>query len=351
MGDDAAGGVGRALDEGEVITAGAVRALDKVPGQDSLVDDVELGETVVGPVENGRDVENVRARGEGGVRFNVTGHTVDDVSHGLARVGPVGVVVDDGAHVDGTVVANGEDTLVPVDVAREVGIDTVLEEELLESSAHAVLVARNLRRVHGTVAHGDNPGGLLAVNLGKVILEPLVLFVRLLDVNVASDGAKGARVGREGLVGGDLGLTLLEVLGKGSLGGVGVVSLTVEGDEVSKTIVEGVPEVGDTLGLGTRHTETVLVSSVVALGRRAAEVVELGGGGAVGLVEVEVGGEGVLGVVKLGASSLVVTGKNHVGDLGGDVGHPLLPEIPVGLVDDAHITTTGTTLASNLASR
>jgi hypothetical protein len=38
------------------------------------------------------------------------------VSHGFAGVGTVGVVVDNGCSVDGTVVAEREETLVPVDV-------------------------------------------------------------------------------------------------------------------------------------------------------------------------------------------------------------------------------------------
>ena len=45
----------------------------------------------------------------------------------------------------------------------------------------------------------------------------------------------------------------------------------------------------------------------------------------------------------------MVSGQNHVGDLLGDVAHPLLPQIPVGLVDDAHVTTLGTTLVGDLA--
>jgi hypothetical protein len=50
------------------------------------------------------------------VALEVAGGTVDEVSHGLAGVGAVGVVVDDGASVDGAIGAEREETLVPVDV-------------------------------------------------------------------------------------------------------------------------------------------------------------------------------------------------------------------------------------------
>lgn len=47
----------------------------------------------------------------------------------------------------------------------------------------------------------------------------------------------------------------------------------------------------------------------------------------------------------------MVTGQNHVRNLLGNATHPLLPQIPVGLVDNTHITTLGTTLVGDLASR
>ena len=47
----------------------------------------------------------------------------------------------------------------------------------------------------------------------------------------------------------------------------------------------------------------------------------------------------------------MVTGQDHVGDLGGNVVHPLLPQVPVGLVDDGDVTTLRTTLVGLLASR
>ena len=47
--------------------------------------------------------------------FDVAGHPVDNVGHGLARVGVEGVVVDNGGRVDGVVTYRVE-TLIPVNV-------------------------------------------------------------------------------------------------------------------------------------------------------------------------------------------------------------------------------------------
>lgn len=69
----------------------------------------------------------------------------------------------------------------------------------------------------------------------------------------------------------------------------------------------------------------------------------------VGLVFVQVGGQNISWAIKLSAGGLVVTGKNHVWHLGGDVVEPLLPEIPVGFVDDAHVTTLWTTLVGDFS--
>lgn len=44
----------------------------------------------------------------------------------------------------------------------------------------------------------------------------------------------------------------------------------------------------------------------------------------------------------------MVTGENHVGDLPRDISQPLLPQIPVGLVEDTHIASLGTALVGDL---
>ena len=43
------------------------------------------------------------------------------------------------------------------------------------------------------------------------------------------------------------------------------------------------------------------------------------------------------------------TWVDHVRDPVGDVAHPLLPQVPVGLVDGAHVSALGTTLVCDLA--
>lgn len=86
------------------------------------------------------------------------------------------------------------------------------------------------------------------------------------------------------------------------------------------------------------------------LGRRATVVGQVTlGGSAVGLVVVQISSEDVAGAVELSASSLVVTGQNHVRNLGGNITHPLLPQIPIRLVHGAHITTLGATLVGDFA--
>jgi hypothetical protein len=46
----------------------------------------------------------------------------------------------------------------------------------------------------------------------------------------------------------------------------------------------------------------------------------------------------------------VVTRKDHIRHLGGDIDDPLLPEIPVGFVEDTHIAAQRATLVRDLSS-
>lgn len=87
------------------------------------------------------------------------------------------------------------------------------------------------------------------------------------------------------------------------------------------------------------------------LRRWTAVVGQVGGGaGGVGLIFIQVGGQNVAGTVELGAGGFVVAGQDHVRNLVGDTAtKPLLPQIPVGLVQHAHITTKRTTLVRDLA--
>ena len=47
----------------------------------------------------------------------------------------------------------------------------------------------------------------------------------------------------------------------------------------------------------------------------------------------------------------MVSGVDHVWDTGGDWVHPVLPQIPVGLVHGGEVTTFGTSLVGDLAGR
>lgn len=201
------------------------------------------------------------------------------------------------------------------------------------------------------MAHHKDPRRLLAVDAGQVLLQPLDLLVGLVVLPlVVGDLAKGAGVGDEGLVLRRQGLAAGQVAQEGILGRVGIVRLAVDRDEVSQSIVEGIPEVAHASRLGARHAETVLVGGKVPLRGRTRVVAQRGLGRAgVGAVEVEVGGELVGAAVKLGAARFVVAREDLVGDLGGDGGHPLLPQVPVVLVDDGEIAPLRTSLVGDLA--
>lgn len=104
----------------------AITAADVFPLESSGVKDGQLAEAVVLVVENGSDVLLALAGAELAVALNVSGRAVDEVSHGLSGIGVVGVVVDNGGSVDGTVHAEREETLVPVDVAKDSLVTRVL---------------------------------------------------------------------------------------------------------------------------------------------------------------------------------------------------------------------------------
>ena len=118
---------------------------------------------------------------------------------------------------------------------------------------------------------------------------------------------------------------------------------------MSIAIVEAVPEIANTTRLGARHAEAVLVGSEVSLRSWTGIVCQISlWCSSVGDVVVHVGSHDVFRAVKLHAGSLVVARVDHVGNLLEDIVHPLLPDIPIGFVDGACITTLGATLVWNL---
>lgn len=213
-------------------------------------------------VQDGGDFGQTLAGAELRVALDIAGHAVDNVGHGLAGVGLVSVVVDDGGGVD-LAVSEREKALVPVDVTGEVSVDAILEHKSLEGGADMLLVGRVGGAVHGSVAHDDDPGSLGAVDTLEVLLQPLVLLVGL-GVGHVGNAAEGTAVSDVGLRLRGVSLVAGEILGERPLGAVGVVGFSVHRDKVGETVVEGVPEVADTAGLLTGHAETVLVGSEVS---------------------------------------------------------------------------------------
>lgn len=148
----------------------AIAAADILPLQSSGVRNSQLAETVLLGVQHGSDVSEALARTELRVTLNITSHTVDNVSDRLPGVGTVCILVEDRAAVEGAVTAHGPHTLVPVDVAGEIGINAMFQEQLFECVTEMHHVGGVGGRVHGAMAHDENPGGLLAVDAFQVLL-------------------------------------------------------------------------------------------------------------------------------------------------------------------------------------
>lgn len=147
----------------------------------------------------------------------------------------------------------------------EIRVNTVFKHEALERCAHIRLIFCGLRAVHGTMAHGNNPGGLGTVNSSEIRSQPLVLLVGLRVLPVCGvHRTEWSTVGGIGLDFCGVGLIAFQVSEERPLRAVGEVGLTVDRDEVSQTVVEGVPEVADATGFVTRHLEAVDVGSEVS---------------------------------------------------------------------------------------
>ena len=66
-----------------------------------------------------------------------------------------------------------------MDVTRDIEIDSVRDEQLLERVPHVDLILCSSAGVHGTMAHRNDPRCLRTINLREVIGQPLVLLVVL----------------------------------------------------------------------------------------------------------------------------------------------------------------------------
>jgi hypothetical protein len=203
------------LDEGGGIEHGAVAAGDEFGGQ---VRAVVHGEQV--PSVGHEELARRGHHGEGGgvEAVVVAGSTVGDVPRSGGVVGDLlgGAVVD------------GRLAVVEVDVAREHQVNAVLEEEGLEGSL-AVGAARGAD-IPRAVAASNNPRGLLSVNRGEILLQPLKLGA----VWCEWAGVLSART-------------------TWKIRCVGEVGLRVELDVVDHSVVPRVPKVSNSSRLRRRH--------------------------------------------------------------------------------------------------
>ena len=170
------------------------------------------------------------------VRYNNIARSADV---GGAR-GVETVIVSTGAvdHVPGScgivgnllrdIIGNGGVALVEVLVAVEHEVDAILNQDRFEGSL--ALSANRRANVPGTVASCNNPGCLLAIDSGEILLQPGKL---------GSRGSKGA--------------SILGALTTRLVRSVREVGLSIEHDEVHTTMVEGVPEVLEATRFSRRH--------------------------------------------------------------------------------------------------
>ena len=56
-----------------------------------------------------------------------------------------------------------------MDVSRDIEVDSVRDEQLLERVPHVDLVCRNIAGVHGSVAHRNDPRSLCAVDVREIV--------------------------------------------------------------------------------------------------------------------------------------------------------------------------------------
>lgn len=143
------------LTQGQIVTNRPITA-DKLPLNLLLTQHSKLTDTKVRGVQQSSDILEALALAELTVALNVTSHSVDDVGDGFARVGAVGVIVDNRRRIDGAVGAEGIQALVPVDVTASVSICVPGEGNM-----HHTQRDKHQHRTAGTIArtqHGGSSG-------------------------------------------------------------------------------------------------------------------------------------------------------------------------------------------------
>lgn len=219
------------LDQSGGIKDGIVAASNKLSGQVGAVMDGEQAPTI------GRD----DLAGRGGIgrggsvqAIVVTTSTIDNVP-GVSWVG-----VD----LFGRTIPDGGVAFVEVFVSRKDEVDTILIEDGLESGpAFDTLRGTD---IPGAVTSSNNPGSLLAVNGGEILLQPGKL-----------GAARSERT------------SFLSSLTSRLVSSVGIVGLGVKCNEVHRSVVEGVPEVLHTARLSGGHVPVSAITSEVQLARGA----------------------------------------------------------------------------------
>jgi len=119
------------LDQSKLVGNCAVQAEHELELHHSRVKEGDSVEAIMRRVEVSRRREDGRAV-ELTVAFNVACHAVDEVSHGDAGIGVVSVSVDNRSVINGAAGGERPHALVPMDMTREVCINTIFKHKALE---------------------------------------------------------------------------------------------------------------------------------------------------------------------------------------------------------------------------
>lgn len=126
--------------------------------------------------------------------------------HRFSGVGVISVIADDRLLVDLSIHIKRIQSLVPVNMASQIHINTMIDQDFLKGVSHVLLIRGSLRAIHRTMCHCDNPWSLISIDFGEIFLQPVVLFVRFVLSVVTLDIAEWSAVG-------DVGVLLLWLIG------------------------------------------------------------------------------------------------------------------------------------------
>lgn len=76
-------------------------------------------------VKDGSNVQRTLASVQRAMTLDIAGSTIDDMCHGLAWVGVVGIVVDNGGRVYFPTACEGPEAFIPMNVSRRVSTQTI----------------------------------------------------------------------------------------------------------------------------------------------------------------------------------------------------------------------------------